>query len=80
MGAVGERPIRAGAAERALKGTVGNPKTFRAAAASAVAELDPPSDVHGSGGFRKKAMQALVERALVGAWQRTQSDDDFGAV
>jgi carbon-monoxide dehydrogenase medium subunit len=79
MGAVGERPIRAEATERALEGTIGNAKSFRAAAASAVAELDPPSDVHGSSEFRKKVMQTLVERALVGAWQRAQFYEDYRA-
>jgi carbon-monoxide dehydrogenase medium subunit len=73
MGAVAERPTRAEAAESALEGQPGNDETFRAAAAAAVADLDPPSDIHGSGAFRKKLAQTLVERALAEAWKRAQA-------
>lgn len=71
MGAIGDRPIRAEAAESELEGSPGTAKAFRAAAATAVAELDPKSDVHGTGTYRKKAVQVLVERALNDAWQRS---------
>jgi aerobic carbon-monoxide dehydrogenase medium subunit len=71
LGAVCERPIRADAAEAALVGEMGGRDVFRAAAVAAVSELDPPSDVHGNGEFRKKVAQSLVERALAEAWQRS---------
>jgi carbon-monoxide dehydrogenase medium subunit len=79
MGAVGERPIRAAAAEAELEGATGDLETFRAAAAAAVAEIDPPSDVHGGGAFRKKVAQVLVERALAQAWRRAQTTGETAA-
>jgi aerobic carbon-monoxide dehydrogenase medium subunit len=73
IGGVAERPVRAVEAEAALEGEGGGSGTFRAAAAEATAELDPPSDVHGSGSFRKKVAEVLVERALLDAWQRART-------
>jgi carbon-monoxide dehydrogenase medium subunit len=70
LGAVGETPIRAKAAELALRGQTAADKTFREAANLAVLGIDPPSDVHGTGEFRKKIVRELVERALVEAWKR----------
>lgn len=71
MGAVGEMPIRAENAEASLIGEIGSADLFRAAAAEAVSDLDPPSDVHGKAEFRKKVAQSLVERALGDAWHRS---------
>jgi carbon-monoxide dehydrogenase medium subunit len=71
MGAIGDRPIRAETAEIGLEGEPGTSKVFKDAAANAVLELAPNSDVHGTGSYRKKAMQVLVARALEDAWQRS---------
>jgi aerobic carbon-monoxide dehydrogenase medium subunit len=70
VGAVGERPVRAGTAERSLVGETGDIAKFRAAAATLAQELDPPSDTHGNGEFRKRVAQTLVVRALEEAWSR----------
>jgi carbon-monoxide dehydrogenase medium subunit len=71
LGAVADRPTRALAAEAALVGEPGNQESFRAAAALAIADLDPPADMHGSGHYRKKVAGVLLERALADAWGRT---------
>jgi carbon-monoxide dehydrogenase medium subunit len=70
LGAVAERPLRCPEAEAALDGQPGTRETFRAAAATATARLEPPSDVHGSGSYRRTVAQALLERALGQAWDR----------
>lgn len=71
LGAVGETPVRAAVAETALEGQPASAETFRGIAELAVADIDPPSDVHGSGPFRRKVARVLVERALQTAWERT---------
>jgi carbon-monoxide dehydrogenase medium subunit len=73
LGAVADRPTRALAAEAALDGEPGNKESFRAAAALAIADLDPPTDMHGSGDYRKKIAGVLLERALADAWARTST-------
>jgi carbon-monoxide dehydrogenase medium subunit len=55
-----------------LDGAPGGTQAFRAAAVAAAEPLDPPSDVHGSGGYRKRLAQVLVERALAEAWSRAR--------
>jgi carbon-monoxide dehydrogenase medium subunit len=71
LGSVADRPVRCDAAERALVGEAGRRVAFEAAAATAAAPLDPPSDVHGSGAYRRRLAAVLVERALAEAWSRT---------
>jgi carbon-monoxide dehydrogenase medium subunit len=73
LGAVADRPTRALAAEAALDGEPGNQESFRAAAALATADLDPPTDMHGSGDYRKKIAGVLLERALADAWARASA-------
>lgn len=70
LGAVADRPLRASEAEEALLGTRGGAKVFRAAAERAASRLEPPTDVHGSGAYRRHLAKVLVERALAQAWQR----------
>jgi carbon-monoxide dehydrogenase medium subunit len=73
LGSVADRPIRASEAEAALAGVEATPAQFEAAARAAVAQLDPPSDVHGSGAYRRRLAQVLVERCLAEAWSRARS-------
>ena len=68
LGSVADRAIRSPEAEAALVGRRGDPAVF--AAAAAAVPLDPPSDVHGSGAYRRHVASVLVERALAEAWQR----------
>jgi carbon-monoxide dehydrogenase medium subunit len=70
LGAVADRAIRSPAAEAALVGQAGSREVFAAAAAEAARPLDPPSDVHGSGAYRRHLARVLVERALAQAWDR----------
>ena len=72
LGSVAERAVRAEAAEAALTGRPGGAAVFAEAAAAAAAALDPPSDVHGSGTYRKRLAQVLVERCLAEAWGRAR--------
>jgi carbon-monoxide dehydrogenase medium subunit len=72
LGSVADRAVRAEAAEAALVGRAGGPAVFAAAAAAAAAPLDPPTDVHGSGAYRKHVAQVLVERCLAEAWGRVR--------
>lgn len=73
LGAVAERPLRCAEAEALLEGESAGPSAFKRAAAEAVAPLDPPSDVHGSGAYRKRLAQVLIERALASAWARARA-------
>lgn len=70
LGGVADRPLRCSDAEAALAGTPGGPAAFQAAAAAAADPLEPPSDLHGSGAYRRHVARVLVERALTEAWQR----------
>ena len=70
LGAVADRAVRSEAAEAALVGQLATPATFDAAARVAAEPLDPPSDVHGSGAYRKHLARVLVRRALAQAWER----------
>jgi carbon-monoxide dehydrogenase medium subunit len=70
LGAVADRAVRSEAAEAALVGQPGRPDTFEAAARAAAAPLDPPTDVHGSGAYRKHLVGVLLRRALAQAWER----------
>jgi aerobic carbon-monoxide dehydrogenase medium subunit len=73
LGAVADRAMRCREAEAALLGQPGGRATFEAAAAIASGGLEPPSDVHASGGYRRHLAKVLVERALTQAWQRLGS-------
>jgi CO/xanthine dehydrogenase FAD-binding subunit len=70
LGAVSDRAIRCPEAEAALLGQMGGRAGFEAAAGLASAPLTPPSDVHGSSGYRRHLARVLVERALTQAWQQ----------
>jgi carbon-monoxide dehydrogenase medium subunit len=67
LGGVGDRPVRATEAEALLEGAPPREETFAEAGRAAAAPLDPPSDIHGSSGYRKDLASALVRRALAEA-------------
>jgi CO/xanthine dehydrogenase FAD-binding subunit len=57
------------------KALVGQPLTVesaREAAAIAVSEIDPPSDIHASGAYRREVAGVLVRRALLEAGERAR--------
>lgn len=75
LGAVADRPIRCQEAEAVLVGRPGGTAAFDAAAEAAVADVEPPSDVHGSSAYRRHAARVLVERVLNEAWQRASASN-----
>ena len=63
-------PVRAATAEAGLVGQSPSSEIWKAAAAHAVADLAPPSDLHGSSAYRKYVATGLVESALHEAHER----------
>ncbi len=59
-----DKPVRASAAETVLVGGALDPASFKEAAAVAAADLDPPSDLHGSAAYRRHVATVLVGRSL----------------
>jgi carbon-monoxide dehydrogenase medium subunit len=57
-------PVRATEAENLLVGERPSAELFAEAARRATADIDPPSDLHGSAEYRKKVAAALVRRGL----------------
>ncbi len=66
----GSTPIRATAAEAALGGERIDESLAAAAAAAAVAEIEPTGDIHGSSEYRRNLIEALIERAVLKANER----------
>jgi aerobic carbon-monoxide dehydrogenase medium subunit len=72
---VGSTPVRATAAERALVGTaLADLPDLDELGALAVADLDPPADVHASGPQRRRMAAALTARALRDALTEANGD------
>lgn len=67
---VAEKPVRAGAAERALVGAPPGADAFAEAAALAARDLDPSGDLHASAAYRRKVASVCVRRALETAARR----------
>ncbi|MBV9282330.1 MAG: FAD binding domain-containing protein, partial [Chloroflexi bacterium] len=67
---MGETPMRSTEAERLLMGEQPGDGVFAAAAERAVAELQPPSDIHASRSYRRTVGAALARRALTEAARR----------
>jgi carbon-monoxide dehydrogenase medium subunit len=67
VGAIGvaDRPIRLAAAEAVLNGGPVNENNIAAAAAAARAEIDPPSDIHAPGAYRRALVATLLTRGLI---------------
>jgi carbon-monoxide dehydrogenase medium subunit len=64
IGGVDDRPFRSAAAEEALLGGVWGVELLAAAAEAAAAEVDPPSDAHGDGVYRRDLVRALLPRVF----------------
>jgi aerobic carbon-monoxide dehydrogenase medium subunit len=66
IGAIGvaDRPVRLNAAEAILDGRVIDDNTIAAAAAAARSEIDPPSDIHAPGAYRRALTGTLLARGL----------------
>ncbi len=61
---IAEVPVRARDAEELLVGTRPSAELFAEAARRAIADIDPPADLHGSSEYRKKVAATLVRRGL----------------
>jgi carbon-monoxide dehydrogenase medium subunit len=72
---MGPRPLRAYAAEAALRGQPATESSFQAAAEVAARELDPGSDLHATRGYRLHVARALTRRALMRAVGRRSRRD-----
>jgi aerobic carbon-monoxide dehydrogenase medium subunit len=64
---VADVPVRAADAEDLLVGKRPSAELFEEAARRAVADIDPPADLHGSSEYRKKIAATLVRRGLQAA-------------
>lgn len=67
---MGETPIRSIEAERMLRGEQPGDSVYAAAAGRAVADLQPPSDIHASRSYRRTVGTSLAQRALTAATRR----------
>lgn len=68
---VGDRPMLAEHAARALVGVPPSPESIRAAAdAAANRDIDPPTDIHASARYRRQLANVLTRRALERAFKR----------
>ena len=56
--------MRLSAVERVLEGNAIEEAVIAKAEAAAAASVDPPDDIHASGGYRKTLIGVMVERAL----------------
>jgi len=64
---VAEKPFRSMAAEGVLTGAAAGAAVFDEAAEAVEAELDPPSDLHGTAAYRRHVAGVLVRRTLENA-------------
>jgi len=65
--AAADVPLRARDAEQALEGQVMSEELARETAKIAVREIEPTGDIHGSGEYRKRLIEAMVRRAVLEA-------------
>lgn len=72
LGAVAPTPMRARAAESLLEGRVPDAALLDAAAAAALSESRPISDVRASAAYRRRMVGVLVKRALVQALENVR--------
>jgi carbon-monoxide dehydrogenase medium subunit len=72
---VSDGPVRIEAAEAAVEGEPVGEAAFEAAGEAARGEVDPPSDVLGSSGYRKHLVASLTKRALEQAAERANGGD-----
>lgn len=70
---MGSTPLRATAAEQALVGSSGDASALAEIAQLAIADLDPPEDIHASSRYRRSVGAHVVQRALADALQEARS-------
>ncbi len=75
----GAAPIRAQAAEEAMRGQEPSEVLFREAARRAVDGIEQDSDMHASAEYRRRACEALARRALAEAAQRAAASFEEGS-
>jgi carbon-monoxide dehydrogenase medium subunit/6-hydroxypseudooxynicotine dehydrogenase subunit alpha len=66
----GDVPLRAEAAERSLVGAAVGEEAVAEAGRLAVDGIEPTGDIHGSGDYRKRLIEAMVRRAVSRAAER----------
>ncbi len=69
---VGDRAVRAHAAEAVLRGREPSDGVIEEAARAVDPEIEPVSDVHGSSSFRRHLAQVVTRRALASARERAR--------
>lgn len=70
---VGDRPMFAGQAAKALAGQPPSAESIRAAAdAAAALDIDPSSDIHASARYRRQLANVLTRRVLERAFERAR--------
>jgi CO/xanthine dehydrogenase FAD-binding subunit len=69
-----DTPIRATEAEQALRGYPIDEGAAAEAADLAVRDIEPTGDIHGSGAYRKRLIEAMVRRALLQAARRERGE------
>ncbi len=71
---VGDGPVLARKAAKAITGESPTPEAIREAAEAAAAkDIDPPGDIHASPAYRRQLVSVLVRRALERAFARTRN-------
>jgi carbon-monoxide dehydrogenase medium subunit len=69
---VADTPLRAAEAEALLSGRVLDSRLIDAAAAAIKASVEPNSDLHASGDYRRHLVATLAGRAIEAAWHRAR--------
>ncbi len=64
VSAATDRPTRLASAEKALAGSIAGAQAFAAAADAAAGEVEPLSDLRGSGPYKREMVRVHVRRAL----------------
>jgi carbon-monoxide dehydrogenase medium subunit len=72
MFGMGSVPLRATAAEEGLIGSDPAGIDARALGAAATADLDPPTDIHATGEYRKAVATHVIARAITRALEQAQ--------
>jgi CO/xanthine dehydrogenase FAD-binding subunit len=70
LGAAADHVVRARRAEAAVEGREPSSTLFDSSAAEAAAEIDPMTDIHGTGDYRRHLVRVLVKAALAKAVER----------
>jgi CO/xanthine dehydrogenase FAD-binding subunit len=73
IGAVTAYPLRLDAAAKALEGTRAEEAVVREAVRTALADIEPLSDLHASADYRRRAAACLAVRAILDAYGDAES-------